>query len=391
MRIDTRLSERLKKVNPSSTLAITAKTKKLKAEGKDIVNFSAGEPDFDTPDFAKNAAVSAINQGFTKYTPASGTPELKKKVAEKFQKENSLNYPPEQIIVSCGAKHSLFNALFILINPGDEILIPSPYWVSYPEMVNLCGGKTQFIKTLAENKFKIKPKDLKSYITNKTKALIINSPSNPSGCVYTRKELEEIADICLEKKIFVISDEIYEKLIYDNLEHISIGSLKKELANLVITVNGVSKSFSMTGWRIGYLAGPIDVVEAIAKFQSHSTSNPTSISQKAALAALDAPEDFYKQINKTFHERRDFALERLTDIPKINFVKPQGAFYIFCDISATGMNSLNFSQRLLDEALVSVIPGEGFGANDYIRLSFATSMEQLQKGLERIENWIKQV
>jgi len=391
MRIDTKLAERLKKINPSSTLAITSKAKKLKSEGKDIVNFAAGEPDFDTPDFIKEAAIAAIKSGFTKYTPTTGIPELKKLIADKFQRDNSLNYNPDQIVVSCGAKHSIFNALLVLVNRGDDVLIPSPYWVSYPEMVNLCEGIPRFIKTEAENNFKITIKDLERNISPRTKLLILNSPGNPTGCVYTLEELKEIAKVLSRKKIFVISDEIYEKLIYDNLKHISIASLGQDIYNLTITVNGLSKSYSMTGWRIGYLGGPLDIVDAISKLQDHSTSNPASISQKAAVAALSAADDFSQNICQEFKKRRDYVISRLKKIKKLSFVVPQGAFYIFCDISQTKMDSSALADRLLDEALVSLIPGEGFGRDDYVRLSFATSMEQLEKGMNRIEDWLSKI
>jgi aspartate aminotransferase len=389
MRIDTRLAERIRKINPSSTLAITAKAKKLKAEGRDIVNFSAGEPDFDTPGFIKEAAISAINAGFTKYTPTAGIPELKQLIAEKFKKDNSLEYTPDQIIVSCGAKHSIFNALLVLVDKGDEVIIPSPYWVSYPEMVNLCQGVPHFVKTTAKNNFKITIEELKRNINKDTKALILNSPANPTGSVYTKDELTEIARLCVEKKIFVISDEIYEKLIYDGLRHYSIAGLGKDIYDLTLTVNGVSKTYAMTGWRIGYLAGPPDIVEAISKLQDHSTSNPASISQKAAEAALRATDDFSQKMREEFQKRRDIMLARLEEIDKLKFISPQGAFYVFCDISATGLDSLTFANRLLEEASVSLIPGHGFGRDDYVRLSFATGIEQIEKGMQRISDWLK--
>jgi len=388
MRIETRLAERLKKIKPSATLTITSKAKKLKSEGHDVINFAAGEPDFDTPDFIKEAACEAIKSGFTKYTPTTGIPELKKLICEKFKKDNSLDYTPEQIVVSCGAKHSIFNTLFALVNPGEEVIIPCPYWVSYPEMVNLCEGTPRFVRTLLENNFKLTIRDLERQINAKTKVLILNSPCNPTGCVYNLDELKEIAKICVKKKIFVLSDEIYEKLIYDNLKHISIASLNKDIYDLTITVNGLSKSYSMTGWRIGYLGGPQDIVEAISKLQDHSTSNPASISQKAAFRALSVPNDFPRKICQEFWKRRDYLVCRLLELKKISYVTPQGAFYIFCDISKTGLDSLTLANRLLEEAKVALIPGEGFGRDDYIRISFATSMEQLEKGMDRIEEWL---
>jgi len=391
MRIDTVLAERLKKINPSSTLGITAKAKKLKAQGRDVINFAAGEPDFDTPDFIKEAAIEAIKSGFTKYTPTTGIPELKELICEKFKRDNSIDYKPSQIVVSCGAKHSIFNTLLVLVGKSDEVLIPLPYWVSYPEMVNLCEGKPVFIKTSAGNNFKLTPKELEKQISHKTKVLILNSPANPSGCVYTQEELREIAGICAVKKIFVISDEIYEKIIYDNLKASSIAAVNKEIYDLTITVNGLSKSHAMTGWRIGYLGGRQDIVDAISKVQDHSTSNPVSIAQKAAVAALNAPDDFPKNMCREFQKRRDYAAARLKNIKKLAFIVPQGAFYVFCDISKSRLDSVTFANRLLDEAHVAVIPGAGFGRDDYMRLSFTASLEELEKGLNRIEEWLNKI
>jgi len=391
MKIDTRVSERLKKIKPSSTLAITSKAKKLKSEGHDVINFGAGEPDFDTPDFIKQAAIEAIKSGFTKYTPTTGIPELKKSICEKFKRDNSLDYSPSQVIVSCGAKHSIFNALLALVEHGDEVLIPSPFWVSYPEMVHLCQAKPVLIKTLPENYFKVTSKDLEKHISTKTKVLILNSPSNPTGCVYDQDELKEIARICVAKKIFVISDEIYEKIIFDNHKHISIAGFNQDIYNLAITVNGLSKSYSMTGWRVGYLGAPQDIADAISNIQDHTTSNPNSIAQKAAVAALSAPDDFVEKMRAEFEKRRDFCLSRMKEIPKFKAIRPEGAFYIFCDISKTKLDSAVFSQRLLDEALVAVVPGNAFGRNDFIRISFATDREQLEKGLDRIDEWIKKL
>jgi aspartate aminotransferase len=388
MKIDTRLAERLKKINPSSTLAITSKAKKLKAEGKDIVNFAAGEPDFDTPDFIKEAAINAIKSGFTKYTPTTGTPELKKLICQKFKKDNSLEYTPEQIVVSNGAKHSIYNVLMVLLNRSDEVLIPLPYWVSYPEMVNLCEGVARFIKTTAENNFKISVTDLTKHITPKTKVLILNSPSNPVGSVYSRKELEDIAKVCVAKNIFVISDEIYEKIIFDGLKHNSIASLNKDIYNLTITVNGLSKSHSMTGWRIGYFGAPCDVALAVSNLQDHSTSNPNSIAQKAAQEALSAPEDFTHKLCHEFEKRRNYLADRLKEIKRLSFCLPQGAFYMFCNISQTKLDSMTFASRLLDEEYVSVIPGSAFGMDNYIRMSFATNMEELSKGMDRLKAWV---
>jgi aspartate aminotransferase len=354
----------------------------------DIISLAAGEPDFDTPQFIKDAAIEAIGQGFTKYTPTSGTPELKKLIAEKFKKDNSLDYALDQIVVSCGAKHSIFNALFVLVDKDDEVLIPSPYWVSYPEMVHLCEGSPKFIEASPEDNFKITPEELKKKITSKTKVLILNSPSNPAGSVYSCAELKEIADICVKNKIFVISDEIYEKIIFDGLKPVSIASLGRNIYDLTITVNGLSKSFSMTGWRIGYLGAAKEIAEAVSKVQDHSTSNPNSIAQKAAVAALKASSDFSDELCQEFCKRRDYVISRLENMNKITFVKPEGAFYVFFDISKTGLDAQIVASRLLDEAKIAVIPGNGFGRKDYCRLSFATNIPQLEKAMDRLESWL---
>jgi len=391
MLIDTRLAERIKNIHPSTTLAITSKAKRLKSEGKDVVNLAAGEPDFDTPGFIKQAAIEAIQKGCTKYTPSTGIPDLKKLIIEKFKRDNALTYEPAQIVVSCGAKHSIFNTLLCLINKNDEVLIPEPYWVSYPEMVRVCEAKPRFIKTSADQDFKITPDSLNRHITTKTKALILNSPSNPTGCVYSKEELVEIARICVEKKIFVISDEIYENLIYDGLRHISIAALGEDIYNFTVTVNGLSKSHSMTGWRIGFLGAPLPIAEAISNLQDHSTSNPCSISQYAAVAALSTQDDFIRQMLGEFQKRRDYVISRLQGMEKLSVVIPRGAFYVFCGIKKTKLDSQTFASRLLEESLVALIPGDGFGRNDHIRLSFATSMEQLAKGLDRLNNWLKNI
>jgi len=391
MQINTRLAKRLSKVKPSSTLAITSKAKRLKSEGKDVVSFGAGEPDFDTPNNIKEAACDALKAGFTKYTPTTGIPELKSLIVEKFKKDNALEYNPKQIVVSCGAKHSIFNAIYALIEQGDEVIIPSPFWVSYPEMVNLCQGTIRFINTSAKSSFKLNAQELKNNLNPKTKLLILNSPSNPVGCVYTKDELKAIAEICVKNKIFVLSDEIYEKIIFDGLKHISIASFNQEIYDLTITVNGLSKSHSMTGWRIGYSAMHEHIAEAISRIQDHSTSNPSSISQKAAVAALSTGNDFPDKMRIEFEKRRNYCMERLDKIKKIGYIKPEGAFYIFCDISKTKISSLEFANRLLEDALVAVIPGNSFGRDDYIRISFATSIEQLKKGINRIETWVNKL
>lgn len=385
------LSHRVQDLSPSSTLRITALANTLRSQGVDVVSFGAGEPDFDTPDFIKASAIEAIRSGFTKYTPSTGTPELKKAIQEKFKKENNLEYSPEQIIVSSGAKHCLFNIVVSVINAGDEVILGLPYWVSYPEMVKLAGGVSRFIQGKKENSFKINAKEIKKVISSKTKLLILNSPSNPTGAVYGREELEEIAGLCVKHNIYVISDEIYEKLIYDGLKHISIAGLNKEIYKRTFTVNGVSKAYSMTGWRIGYFAGPLEAAEAVKNLQDHSTSNPCSISQKAALSALNHPDEWTKKMREEFQVRRDYLISRIDKIPSLSYIRPAGAFYLFCDISKTGLKSQDFSTRLLNEARVAVIPGDGFGCDEYIRLSFTLNLDTIKKGIDNLERWLKQL
>ncbi len=382
------LALRVKNLTSSPTLAVTSKAKQLKDSGVDVVSFGAGEPDFDTPDYIKNSAIKALQAGFTKYTSSAGTVQLRKVIAEKFKRDNNLNYEPAQIVVSSGAKHSLYNIFQVICDKRDEVIIPVPYWVSYPAMVELAGGKSVFIKTKEKNGFKITPEQLKKAIKKRTKALVINSPSNPTGCVYTKEELQAIADIAVEHGIIVISDEIYEKLVYDDAKHTSIASLNEKIYALTFTVNGLSKAYSMTGWRIGYLAGPKEAVEKISNLQDHSTSCPNSIAQAASVEALTHTEEFIDMMKKEFVSRRDYFVKRINGVRKLSVIKPQGAFYIFCNISKTGIGSLEFSKRLLDEAQVAVIPGVGFGDDKYIRLSFATSLEQITKGMDRIEKWV---
>jgi aspartate aminotransferase len=387
------LAERVTKIKPSPTLAMDAKAKAMKAQGLDIVNFGVGEPDFDTPDHIKEAAIKATREGFTKYTPVGGTDELKDAIINKLKADNGLEYAREEIVVSCGAKHSLYNIAQALYGPGDEILIPSPYWVSYPDQVLLSDATPVFVKTLEQDGFILKPEALEAAITKKTKALILNYPSNPTGCAYDEKTLRRIADICVKHKIFVISDEIYEKLVYDGTKHISIASFSAEIKALTITVNGVSKSHAMTGWRIGYAAGPKDIIKAITNIQSQSTSNPTSISQKAAVAALNGPQDSVEKMRKEFDKRRKVLVEGLNDIPGITCLAPNGAFYVFPNVSAlygkkagdkviTG--SLDFAVYLLEAANVALVHGEAFGDDRHVRISYATSMENIKKALVRI-------
>ena len=385
------LSKRVRDLSPSSTLAITSLAKKLSCEGQDVVSFGAGEPDFDTPDFIKEAAIDAIRLGLTKYTPSSGSNELKKAIQEKFKQENNLSYSLEQIVVSSGAKHCLFNIVLAVVDEGDEVLIPIPYWVSYPEMVKVAGGIPRFLPTGSRNNFKITPEALKKAISKKTRLLILNSPSNPTGVIYTKDQLKAIAEVCVENNIYIISDEIYEKLIYDGQSHTSIASLSDAASKLTFTVNGVSKAYAMTGWRIGYFAGPLEIVNAIKNLQDHSTSNPCSISQAAAVKALTSPDDWTKKMGQEFQKRRDYLIERIEKIPLVSFIKPQGAFYLFCNIAKTGLGSQEFSLGLLKQENVAVIPGDGFGADEYIRLSFCAPLETIKKGIDRLEKWVRQL
>jgi len=381
------IATRIQAVNPSATLQITARAKSMRKSGIDVVNFGAGEPDFNTPQQINDAAIKAINDGFTKYTPSTGIPELKEKIAKKLKEENNLEYLPEQIVVSCGAKHSLFNLIQVIINKNDQVIIPSPYWVSYTEMVKLAQGKPVIIETRQKDGFKIDIEKLKKKINASTKLIILNSPSNPCGVLYSREELQKIAEVCIENKLFIISDEIYEKIIFDDAVFASLASLSKEIYDLTLTVNGVSKSFSMTGWRIGYFAGPKEISNAVSRLQDHSTSCPSSVSQRAALAALGLDSNYFSSLRSKFQERRDFIIsyldEKLGDF--VSYVKPQGAFYIFVNISKTKLDSFNFAKRLLEESHVAVIPGKPFGCDSWIRISFATSMEEIKKGLERLE------
>jgi aspartate aminotransferase len=388
------LSERVTKIKPSATLAMDTKAKAMKAEGLDIVNFGVGEPDFDTPDYIKEAAIKAIKEGFTKYTAVGGIDPLKDAIIAKLKKDNGLDYTREEIIVSCGAKHSLYNIAQALYGPGDEVLIPSPYWVSYPDQVLLSDAVPVFVPTTEADSFMVKPEALEAKITKKTKALILNSPSNPTGFIYDRKTLEAIAAIAVKHNIYVIADEVYEKLVYDGHEHISIASLGKEIKALTIVVNALSKSHAMTGWRIGYAAGPKDVVKAMTNIQSQSTSNPNSIAQKAAVAAFTGPQDFVDMMHDEFDKRRKFLVDGLNSIKGIRCLPPTGAFYAFPNVSALYgkkaetrqiNSSLDFALYLLEEAKVALVHGEAFGDDNYIRISYATSMENIKKALDRIK------
>ncbi|MCZ6680057.1 MAG: pyridoxal phosphate-dependent aminotransferase [Candidatus Poribacteria bacterium] len=388
------LAQRGEKVAPSSTLAITAQINAMQAEGIDVVKFGAGEPDFDTPDYIKEAAIAAINEGFTKYTAVSGMPELKEAIVEKFKRDNGLAYKPAQVIVSCGAKHTIYNILQAICNPGDEVIFCAPYWVSYPEMVTLADATSIVIETTPAQNFCMSPEQIESAVTDKTKAIIINSPSNPTGTVYDVEALRQIAEIAVKHRCYVISDEIYESLLYDGLKHQSIASFSEEIKEITFVVNGVSKAYSMTGWRIGYTAGPEKAISAMSRIQSHSTSNPTSIAQKAAVAALTGPQTAVETMRQAFEERRNAICQRFDEIDGVTYVKPQGAFYIFPDFSAHYGRTIKgrridgcmgMKTYLLEDARVGVIPGNGSGADKHLRLSFATSLEEINRGLDRIK------
>ena len=393
------ISKRISQISPSPTLGITAKANKMRAEGIDVIGFGAGEPDFDTPSYIKEQAKLAIDKGFTKYTPTSGIKELKSAIIKKFKTDNGLEYFPEEIIVSCGAKHSIFNIILTLCDEDDEVIIPSPFWVSYPEMAKIAGAKPVFIKTKKENNFKVIPPQLEKAITSKTKLFILNSPSNPTGMVYDKKELEELSKIIVNKKIFCISDEIYEKIIYEK-PHISIASLGEEIKKRTLVVNGVSKAYAMTGWRIGYCAGPKEIIQAMSNLQDHSTSNPTSISQYASVSALEGSQKDLEGMVLEFKKRRDFMVERINSIKGLSCLKPEGAFYCWVNIenilgkNYEGIlikNSFILTELLLTKAKVAVVPGCVFGDDNYIRLSYATSLKNIQEGLNRIEEFVNKI
>jgi len=389
-----KLAERVSKLRPSATHQMSVKAKQLQAQGIDVIDFGLGEPDFETPREIKRAAIAAIRQGFTKYTSPSGTDELKLAVVEKFRRENGLEYEKDQVVISCGAKHSLYTLAQVLFEPGDEVLIPAPYWVSYPDQVLLNGAVPVIIPTSEANGFRLTLDILREYITPRTKALILNSPCNPTGSAYEKKYLEEIAQGVLERDLLVISDEIYERIVYNGFKHVSFASLGREVKERTIVVNGVSKTFSMTGWRIGYAAGPKQIIGAMSNLQSQSTSNPCSISQKAAVAALNHPSQETTKMLREFERRRAYLLTRLGRIKEVTCVPPVGTFYIFPKISAYFgkiwkdrpiRHSLDLSDYLLEEAGVAVVAGDAFGADQHIRLSYATPMKRIRKGLELIE------
>jgi aspartate aminotransferase len=385
------LAERMKLITPSMTLAIDAKAKKLKDEGQDILNFGVGEPDFNTPQVICDAAKKAIDEGHHKYTPAAGTLELRKAIGGYLNREYKVSYEPADIVVSGGAKHSLYNAFLALVNPGDEVLVPSPFWVSYPEQIKFAGGVPVYVDCPESAEFKLTPEALAAKITPKTKVLILNSPSNPTGAVVGRKSMEGIAELILKHKIWVISDEIYSKLIYGE-EHVCFPALSKEVAAQTILINGMSKAFAMTGWRIGYAAGPSKIMKAIADFQSHSTSNPTAIAQKASVAGLAMPDSEIQKMVDVFKTRRDIIVDGLNAIPGVKCLKPAGAFYVFPNVKGLlkpgRATSMELSEYLLDKAKVAITPGIAFGAEGYLRISYATSEKNILEGLKRIKEVI---
>lgn len=381
------LSQRVKNIAPSATLAIDAKAKQLKKDGKDVVIFGAGEPDFNPPENIKQAAIKAITNNITRYTPVAGIPELRKAVADKFRRDNKIDYDASEVLISCGGKHTLYNIAMALLDKGDEAILPVPYWVSFEEIIKLAEAKPVFCHT--DNKFKLTAEMVEEKITPNTKMLILNTPSNPNGAVVDPAEIIKIADLAIEHDFYVVSDEVYEHFVYGNNTHLSIASLNDKIKNLTLTVNAISKTYALTGWRIGYCAGNKEIIKAMENLQSHSTSNPSNIAQYAALEALNGPQDSVKQMVKAFDERRRFIYKRLNEIEGISCVEPEGAFYAFPDISETGMTSMEFASKLLDEALVAVVPGIAFGSDKHVRLSYATSIQEIERGLDRIENWLK--
>jgi aspartate aminotransferase len=391
------LSKKAMKISPSLTLAITAKAKKMKAEGIDVIGFGAGEPDFNTPENIQQAAIKAIEAGQTRYTAASGISELKEAIVNKLKRDNNLTYKTSQVIISTGAKQCLANVFQAILNPGDEVLIGAPYWVSYPELVQLADGVPNFVETQESNSFKLTVEALEKSVNKKTKAMILNSPNNPTGTAYTKEELEKIATFAQKHDIIVVSDEIYEKLLYGESGHISIASLSEDAYNRTIVINGVSKAYAMTGWRIGYAAASEKVTSLMSNIQSHTTSNPCSISQYASVEALNGDQSEVERMKQEFKKRRDFMVDRINSINNLSCVKPEGAFYVMVNISKVLnkevdgkiiKDSLTFSDLLLEKEKVAVIPGIAFGVDDFIRLSYATSMENIEKGLNRIEDFV---
>ncbi|MBQ2801801.1 MAG: pyridoxal phosphate-dependent aminotransferase [Lachnospiraceae bacterium] len=392
------LSKKAMAVKPSSTLAITAKAKEMKANGVDVVGFGAGEPDFNTPDNINEAAIGAINDGFTKYTPASGIAELKQAICDKFKRFNGISYEPNQIVISNGGKHCLTNIFEAILNPGDEVIIPAPYWLSYPEIVKLADGVPVFIRGEKKDGYKVSAEQIKAAITSNTKALVLNTPSNPTGMIYTREELEAIAKVVIEADIYVIADEMYENLLYNGAEHVSIASLGEEIYKRTITCSGVAKGYAMTGWRIGYIGSSVELAKVMGSLQSHQTSNPNSIAQKAALEAISGPQDAVEEMRKEFDKRRKYMYDRFCKMPYVSTLEPQGAFYVFVDVTEACEKeykgekietAAKLAEILINDYSVAVVPCADFGFADHIRLSYATSIEQIEKGLDRIEEFLK--
>nr|WGD91862.1 aspartate transaminase AspB [Bacillus subtilis] len=389
-----KLAKRVSALTPSTTLAITAKAKELKAAGHDVIGLGAGEPDFNTPQDIIDAAVRSMNEGHTKYTPSGGLAELKNSIAEKFKRDQNIEYKPSQIIVCTGAKHALYTLFQVILDEEDEVIIPTPYWVSYPEQVKLAGGKPVYVEGLEENHFKISPERLKNAITEKTKAIVINSPSNPTGVMYTEEELSALGEVCLEHDILIVSDEIYEKLTYGGKKHVSIAQLSDRLKEQTVIINGVSKSHSMTGWRIGYAAGSEDIIKAMTNLASHSTSNPTSIAQYGAIVAYNGPSEPLEEMREAFEHRLNTIYAKLIEIPGFSCVKPEGAFYLFPNAKeatqSCGFKDVDeFVKALLEEEKVAIVPGSGFGSPENVRLSYATSLDLLEKAIERIKRFVE--
>ncbi|HHY97992.1 MAG TPA: pyridoxal phosphate-dependent aminotransferase [Firmicutes bacterium] len=395
-----KLARRVSAISPSKTFGIDSMVQDMRKKGMDVISFGIGEPDFDTPENVKAAGIEAIKQGYTKYTAAAGSIELREAICEKLKRENNLDYQPSQIVVSNGAKHSIYNIMQVLCEEGDEVIIPSPYWLSYPEQVRLMGGIPVFVKAGIEQGFKVTGEALAAAITKRTKIIILNSPCNPTGAVYTKKELEAIAEVAVKHGVYVISDEIYEHFVYDGAQHYSIASFGDEIKSLTLVVNGLSKSHAMTGWRIGYVAGDLEIIRAISNVQSHTTSNPVSISQKAAIAALRDPGVWTRQMVTEFKARRDFLLEKLRDIPDVECPVPDGAFYVFPKVSKLYggrlgarqiKDSASFCEAVLNEARVALIPGSAFGDDECVRISYATSMNKLEEGIHRLKDALKRI
>ena len=387
--MDYPISSRAASLAPSLTLAISAKAKELRAAGEDVIGFGAGEPDFDTPQHIKDAAAQALADGFTKYTPSSGIPELRQAVADKFQKDYGVEYEPSQVIVNCGGKHSCFNVIYATCEAGDEVIIPAPYWLSYPEMAKLAGAKPVILETTDATEFKVTPEQLREAITPNTKLFILNSPSNPTGSVYTADEIKALGDVCVEKGVLIMSDDIYEKLVYDGAEFTSVTGFSEEHLAHTIIVHGLAKAYSMTGWRIGFLAAPKPIAQAINALQSHSTSNATSFAQKGAVAALTGPQTHLDEWLTEFNKRRSYAADRLNNMAGVSCVNSRGAFYLFPNIVGTGLKSAEFCERLLEQAKVAAVPGIAFGADSNFRISYATSMENIQNGMDRLDAFCK--